>query len=232
MNDKEIIIDKIRKLLALSKSPNVNEASISLAKAYDMLSKYNIDIEEVTTEKEEMIDIAYMEQKKIRQWKMSLIIEIAHCNFCEAYRNIGFNKAGKIESMLMNLVGSKVNVEATKIMIDYVFSAIEYNTKKMIENKLIHGIKEAESFKVGYATTIVERVKMIKAMSNSNPDCKDLVIVMDSQIQDFMNKKKLENTIVNVTIDDIKSYVKGRKLGYSLSLEKQIQEEIQKQLTD
>ena len=228
MNDMNDIINKIKNLLSLSNSPNMNEASIALAKAYNLLTKYNIDINTInTTEKKvkDIIDIPYLESKRIRQWKISLVIEIAKTNYCVAYRNIGLNHINKIETMLINLVGTEINVQATKIMADYIFTAIDYQTKKRVEKKELIGLGSIESFKVGYATTIVERLKMLKDMSINNPDCKELTIVQDNKVQDFMNNIKLSKSIIDVSIVDVNGYVKGRKIGYDLSLEKQIKQD-------
>lgn len=42
--DNDVIIDKVRKLLALSKSPNKEEAARAAEKARDMVIKYNLSI--------------------------------------------------------------------------------------------------------------------------------------------------------------------------------------------
>jgi hypothetical protein len=214
-----IIIEKIKKLFSLASSSNVNEASIALAKAYQLLTQYNLSEKDINFEnkKEEMIDTPIVEGKKIRQWKISLIIEIATMNYCQAYRNIAINAENKIEVMLINLVGTKTNVEATRVMVDYILNAIDKSSAKIKGN----GNLSIESFKVGYATTIVERIKMIKA-TNNNSECKELVIVLDKDIQDYMNQMKLEKTVTEVNIDDIQSYCIGRKKGYDLNLNKQI----------
>jgi len=218
MDNMEATIDKIKKLLALSTSNNESEASIALAKAYSLLTKHNIDINSIHDEEEKIIDVPYMESRKIRQWKISLLIEIANTTYCQAYRNIAFDENNHIDTQLINLVGTEVNVKACTLMADYIFHAIEYQTKNLMTGK---GKQVIESFKVGFATTIVERLKMMKAVNN-NPDCKELVIVQDKKVSDYMNQMKLTKSIVDVSIEDINSYVQGRKKGEELSLNKQI----------
>ena len=43
MNDLDKIKDRIRKLLALSKSDNENEAMIAMEKANELMAGYNLD---------------------------------------------------------------------------------------------------------------------------------------------------------------------------------------------
>ena len=219
-NMNETIIDRIKKLFSLAESDNVNEASISLAKAQSMLTKYNIDRSKIfNSDEDEIIDSPYMENKKIRQWKISLLIAIAKVNYCTAYRNIALTENDKIETVLLNIIGKKYNVEATKIMADYIFNAINNKVQSTMLNT---GKMSIEAFKVGYAATIITRLAMIKAVENKDQDCKELVIVEDKKISDYMNNMKLKNSIIDTSIVDVNSYVVGRKAGYELSLNKQI----------
>ncbi len=56
MEPNQNIIEKIQKLLALSKSPNENEASTALRMAMDMLSKHNLSMSEINVEKKESVE--------------------------------------------------------------------------------------------------------------------------------------------------------------------------------
>ena len=49
--DKDKIIAKIRKLLSLAQSNNVNEAALALKRAHDILDKYHLTLEEISKEK-------------------------------------------------------------------------------------------------------------------------------------------------------------------------------------
>lgn len=84
MADKDSVIELIRKCLALSKSPNENEAQRALEKAHELLAKYNL----------EMLDIEKMDVniKPVvcdmrvpvgsRDWKKMLMNGLALHNFC------------------------------------------------------------------------------------------------------------------------------------------------------
>lgn len=47
MTERERIIDRIKKCLALSKSPNVHESALALQRAYELMEKYEVDDREL-----------------------------------------------------------------------------------------------------------------------------------------------------------------------------------------
>ncbi len=62
--DKERAIEKIKKCLALSKSPNANEAAAALRQAQAMMRKYNVEEHEVSEYTNESVDIPIQKSKK------------------------------------------------------------------------------------------------------------------------------------------------------------------------
>lgn len=57
---RENIIEKIKKLLALSKSDNPNEAYLAMTRAQELQAKYNVTVAEVEERSEDVIDVKDM----------------------------------------------------------------------------------------------------------------------------------------------------------------------------
>lgn len=55
----EAILDKIRKLFALSSSPNQHESESALAKAYEIMEKYNVDMSHLATRDDQYVRESY-----------------------------------------------------------------------------------------------------------------------------------------------------------------------------
>ena len=54
--EREKLFDKIRKLMALSHSPNEHEAALAAARAREILDKYDLSLTEVEMSGEEIIE--------------------------------------------------------------------------------------------------------------------------------------------------------------------------------
>jgi hypothetical protein len=80
-----IIINKIKKLLALSHSPNENEAMVAAQKANELLIKHNLSLGDICGK-----DVIFSKEiiytyKRACSWKNQLIAGVAYLNFCIAY---------------------------------------------------------------------------------------------------------------------------------------------------
>ena len=82
--DKAKLIDKINKLLALSNSPNEDEAKLAAAKAQELIAKYNIDMETSGAAKD-FINYLLVDVNIEDTWKFSLSKIIADNFRCETF---------------------------------------------------------------------------------------------------------------------------------------------------
>ena len=90
------ILDKIRKLLALSKSPNENEAAVALAMAQELMLRYNIDnidLEQESTE--DIIEIDFKISYQAEESSLRFVYWLGKAFFFKSIlikRNIGQDK--------------------------------------------------------------------------------------------------------------------------------------------
>ena len=78
----EIIKGKVRKLLALSKSSNENEAAVALEKANELISKYELDEAALRFE-----SVAVKSTKTFVIWRTVVANAVAWLYGCHKYRD-------------------------------------------------------------------------------------------------------------------------------------------------
>jgi hypothetical protein len=109
MDNHEVIIDKIRKILALSQSPNGEEAERAAEKARELLIKYNLSIDQFEDVKiEEKIIGRFF--KKPRLWRLVLINTITEFYFCRSLIIKGVLPGGGIYDYKIEIIGKPHHV--------------------------------------------------------------------------------------------------------------------------
>lgn len=95
----ENIILKIKKLLALSKSSNQNEAQNAMLKAQKLLIKYKLSLQEIESysiEKIKIEDFKTNQKFRGKSWKGNLAQVIADNFGCFLYYNTGNYKVHRV----------------------------------------------------------------------------------------------------------------------------------------
>lgn len=118
------IVEKVQKLLALSKSSNANEAAAAAAKANMLIDQYRLseaDLEassEVEMEPiEEDPDFVY-ESGKITQWKHSLVMALSKHYGCAVWNDTSYATGRKTSRY--RLVGKRSDIGITRYMFTWL----------------------------------------------------------------------------------------------------------------
>lgn len=161
----EAIIDKVRKLLALSQNnDNEHQAEAAANKARELLEAYNLDMAIVgkktnthaPRDKQTLKGGLYKWQRELWHWTAEL-------NFCRYYFYRGITKGSSYEHQL---IGSKANVIGTTIMAEYLQDTIERMAQDWVRKnrpgKSVF-IKEAIAYREGMASRITDRMWRIRA---------------------------------------------------------------------
>jgi hypothetical protein len=220
--EMEAVGNKIEKLLALSNSPNEAEAESALAKAHELLIKYNLSLDDIKSDKSEVEDVTFMDGGRCRNWKLQIASHVSKLNFCFFYRNI-YRKMGDrrmTQEFKLQIVGKKHNIEATKNMINYLYGTIDRMSKRL------EGKEEIASYKEGITETICARIKkMYYADFSDTSNCKALVVQEDADIKKYMQENlKLHLSNHTAKISGKSGYYKGLADGKNVSLNKQMEQ--------
>ena len=116
--EKEKIIDKIRKLLELSKNnPNKEEAILALTKARELMFKHNVDIENIKKD-----DTNYFEKiVQLKKWKNWIIFFVMYLN--DAFGTFSlYNQYTK----RIYFYGEKEKVLGVSEIFEFLFEVADY----------------------------------------------------------------------------------------------------------
>lgn len=149
--EKENIVELIKKCLALSKSPNENEAALAMAKAQELLLKYNLDMAAIKTTDNEQYTPAestmineIVDFSDYSTWQATLLNAISIRNFCKVIR---------ISRQEYHILGTRANVRSVEAMYNWVEPQI---TRLILQSGYKRGEKSAYAY--GIINTIGKRL--------------------------------------------------------------------------
>jgi hypothetical protein len=133
-NGKEKIMERIRKLLALSNNPNEHEAAAAAAKAQSLLAEYNLSLAEVVIDKKK--DAGFVADGSILTapypWRRQLAAAVARLYFCEYYyTTVGPKNNAKNAHYF---VGQPHNIDVAKMMFVYLEQTVDRLAKEGAQN--------------------------------------------------------------------------------------------------
>jgi hypothetical protein len=192
---KAEVIDKIRKLLALSESPVENEAAIAAEKARELLSKYNLGMSDLSiTELKKRLSVTerVVEDKKVLQdWVQNLVAHVSEAFDCECVLN---TKAGRKNRIIF--IGSAED----SLVAVYVFQYLRTTLRIMARNQAKELRKHhpdwsymqlKRSYLEGAAHRIGERLRAgaAKFQEEEKNTCTALILVKTDEIQKYVKEK-------------------------------------------
>ena len=225
-NVNENIIQKIQKLLALSQSPNENEAKSAWAKAQRMLIENQLTEQQVLFnkgEKEEFIvkEMSFDKNKKrIEAHKKSLLITIANNNFCEVLFITGTNKCRMFGSendiSMVMFMYAMINVQIENLA-DISFNNYAYKD-------ITHGTKYKSSYKLGM---VAELKRILENATNEvkqeNQSFAIMLTTKQERVETFyMEKRGRVRQIALGKVSSRDAYNNGRNDASKVNIRKGI----------
>lgn len=231
MNAEQLqVVEKVKKLMALSKSPSEAEAAAALEKARLLLARYDLSIAELE-ESEAVGETVLLEKKRLRVWESALVGVVSRASFTEAlhYRS---RQLGKIL-----LIGREVNLVGARELFCYLHQAI-----LILGRQYSPQVAHVESFRLGVVQRIGERLEESAAAgttgqpkplraddteSGAIADSRALVALAGSKTKPE-NMAYIRKTYGKTTTRrsgkavEAGSYHKGRQAAESIGLNKQL----------
>ena len=220
--EKEKIIDKIRKLLELSKNnPNKEEAILALTKARELMFKHNVDIENIKKD-----DTNYFEKiVQLKKWKNWIIFFVMYLN--DAFGTFSlYNQYTK----RIYFYGEKEKVLGVSEIFEFLFEVADYLAMKEYKNYL----KKYGTGKGIYLSYILGFINGVNnALEKQNREFEEygIVIVTSEVLKQQVRKdknavEKREKKLFNKNInEDLNREVfdKGYDEGITILDKKQIE---------
>lgn len=214
MEKDKVILEKLKKLIALSESPNEAEAASALSKVHLLLARHGLSISDLNIKDEDVIEKAVLNKKRLRNWESALLSTIMQATYTEAIHK---PLEGKVY-----IIGREINVTAAENLFSYL-----HETIKRISKKYNPVVRHADSFRYGMVVNINKRLKELDVKEHSDREEKQIVVSMAGKTakenREFLDRSygKIRKKRVNSRVDP-ESYGLGQKVGNKISLSRQI----------
>lgn len=206
--DQTKIIDKIRKLLALSESSNEAEASAAAAKAHQLLRAYNLSLEDIGTgDKSQVIWENHIQMAKLANWRIHLAGEVARSNYSRAL------VASRRGSQVLIFVGRQHNTAASRVLFEYLEAVVMRLGRQLKDRRF-----SKEKFRDGLVDGLCRR---LITMRQEEAQETTALVVLDREVDESLKERKI-GTIDTAVDRDTKSYALGLHASKTVSLHKQV----------
>lgn len=212
------ILERIRKLLALSTSSNEYEAALAASRAQDLLLKYNLEMSQIEQKEGDEVERWDFRTPLAETWLDVLINGIATNNMCRVIRGKGYKDGyrdgakfvpGK-EVRHYYMFGKKPNLEVTVYMYSYLAAEIDRLTP---EGKNATYVR---AFRIGAASKVAERMKEELRTFQSTEETKALVVVTDKAVTERLKQDFPKTSTSHVSIGDSRGYYDGQAAGKTI----------------
>lgn len=209
MNEEQLntVKRRIKKLLALSKSPNENEASLAMKMANELIAQYRLNESEFSDYTKKVIKST----KRYVEWRAILANAIEQLYATYHYRNV--NTGNFI------FVGNELDVFMSTEMFLYLTKTVDRMAKNNIRKNAKYRFRQ--SYRSGVASRLYERIAELgQECSWRNPK------QLEQQKNDISlwvhNQTKLVSNESKKTKANMKAWMKGEIDAEGISLHRQM----------
>lgn len=147
------ILDRIRKLLALAQSSNVNEAAVAAAQAQKLIAKHRINqarelVDAPESEGIALDDDPLDEGARVAQWRLELAMVVAEANGCR----VVVLKDGRYSTI--KLVGDDEDIDIVRALYTWLTKEVQ----RLARASGLKGCDHLNSYRMGTITTIEQRL--------------------------------------------------------------------------
>ena len=213
-----VILEKIKKLLRLGESPNQGESELALEKAFEIATKYGVDLGEVTTEDNPKESVEWQEvfDTDKRNFKMEKIDGIVG-KFFNVYLLI-FHKEGKVV-----WVGKPTDIFFAKWVRDYLDETWSRLAKEAKEEALLDGkLFDYKSFYLGVTYSLYEKLMSMQKNMQQNPGDKYALALRktNDELAYFLRSRGVRITVRQLAQTNISEdvYRQGVEAGKGITI--------------
>ena len=213
-------INRIRKLLALSTSPNEAEAALAAARVQELLVKHNLTMGVVEDADQQKAERRASESLGTRiQPHLWVLAEACQSMFDVRYYVTRFfiETPGWRYSYEKKIVfiGLPANVETALLTLAYLRGAIDAILKGRLREGAVHGVSEARDYKLGAAQRIQQTITSEKRRINMADSETTALIHLSRQIAEAAYKAlNIRGSLsMNMGARDADAYSLGRTDG-------------------
>jgi hypothetical protein len=191
--NKEEIIEKVRKLLRLSESPNEHEALLAATKAREFLSTYNLSLADLSEEDLlkhlGVIEVSTSSNIKLEEWIQVLASHIARIFDC-------YVLGQRLEKAPITFVGMSSDAEVAAYTFEFLQRKVDEMATGVVRTKREEqkGIDE-ESYRQTYLIGAVQRIReelvrrSLVFKKQEKELCTSLVLYKKKNLDSYLKEK-------------------------------------------
>ena len=223
MENREKLIAKIQKLLAMAKhnASNENEAATALRQAESMMRKHDVQFAEIEAQKIKAEDMQMTGTGETRNsgWVWQLAWAASHLT-----STMPWKKGGEI-----TFAGTGFDVQVALMMHDYLVGVTERLSSQYEGNPYLSASIRAQrnAFKMGMAVSILKRARIIKEereaeirQASAKSTGRDLIVIKQDLIKKQFNLSYSKGQSYSTNAGN--AYNDGREAGRGVSLNSQL----------
>lgn len=227
MSDTSKIADRIRKLLSLATSTNVNEAAAAAAEAARLMQMHKLTAADVTADDGSRItELPLGAEGFMASWKFALVTGVARSFFCEAIAlRVGPRRK-------IRIIGKKEDAEVAVGVFNFVLKEIDRladedastrDARDIMRDGAIDIRVYKENFRKGAAEGLAERLKQETERFSKSGE-KALAIVNNSkdELRDYLKAKYGASNVINKdapkTTAEAEAYLRGHERGFDITV--------------
>jgi len=185
-SDTIFFVNKVKKLMALSSSSNINESELALARANQLIQKYNLSmIDNIHEDDTELIEIK-VDTVNRKTTKVKILMDImSKFSVYVLYSEIKKYHVNKRPTKIIDLliVGSKANVEIA----EYVYNYLNNELDRLYKDSGLKGAGAKPSFMIGFRKEFINKNHTIQTETMTEDETTALV-----QYKDDIDLKAVE----------------------------------------
>ena len=241
--DRERLLERIAKVLAMTASPSENEAAVAWTRVHTMLAEHNMTMADVG--QRDLIGCDMHSKTDAKPWRRSLATQVGKMYFCLYF----FSQVPYEEGDAHYFVGEKHNTTVARMMFDYITGMIERLAQQGADretNTARTAANYKETFIDACALRVCARIQArIDAARNGEASdwCGNTLPVLASEYdrkqiearnfmdQQFNFSQEAKTMLpVKAVVKNQKAAIAGYKAGDNVGLEHQVSQASQKRL--
>lgn len=225
------IIEKIKKLLALSGSSNEHEASAAAEMVSALALKYNIDLLELQAPTSNYKTEDVYNSTKTERWLSNIIAGLSLVNACKHYLVV--QPDGSIK---YRIVGKPHNIQVVNSLTEYLIEAIKHSGRNNIVQYNLNSQGRAQyrkAFRLAASQRLWQRFQEqfdnFNRKDNSlSPTTNALVVsnyyaTEQKEIEEFLQNVKFKQTRAkSISLKSSTGYQDGIQAGSTINIGKQV----------
>ena len=244
---RERIVDRIRKLLALSASPNENEAALAAERAQELIAEHMVSMSEIGQAAKggaDKIGVDNTFMTSARPWRRQIGVALADLYFCK-YGFQPMRKPGKKRIYdAHTFVGTESNRQVVQVMFAYLLTTVDRLARegaKRVPAQDQSGYMG--SFRIACALRLSERLRAKKKVTEENktmtstgttlPALRSTYLAEQERIAAFVKETYEEQWTESksrMRAKNLRGYSDGNRAAESIALDQQVNGDARRRL--